>query len=305
MTDRATPPLEDTRLLLDKWILKKQVPFFHRSIKTMFEKLSTPTARTSLEKSLSASNRARTLSEPEVGDLVLAKCDLNFIENDSFMIPREYFLPPNLEEQFKATGPMISGNSEICARDVGFTPVLFLDVFLDISLLGEITEEDYDQSQTETKLWDFNSSRGFLMKDYVRVQGSPASNSILSNYVEFFSFSFKDNDIVAEIPSLFETRKEKFWFYSSKSSNIYRNPSDTTKERLLKMPVVGVCGTLLDTKTLVHARTDTIPFVKGNTHTTTLYKILFNSRVPLWVDSVVVSVREEDKLDLPIYLPVL
>jgi hypothetical protein len=298
---------KDTRLVLGEWISKKQIPFLHRTIKTMLEKLTTRSARLDLGNSLSISNHLKVLPEPEVGDLVSARCELNFASHDTFMVPKEYWLPVKLEEQFKATGQMIPGNSEICARDVGFTPILFLDVYLDISLLSELTHDDYEQSMMETKLWDFESSRGFVMKDYMRVRNKP--QHISKEYVEFFSFCFRDGDILAEMPNLFETRKEKFWFYGHDAPNMYKNPVDKTKERLIKMPSVGVTGLLLEKKTLLHSfineDTGNPNYVKGDRYKTTFYKILFNNRQPLWTDALVVKINEEDKLDLPIYLPVL
>ena len=107
---------------------------------------------------------------------------------------------------------------------------------------------------------------------------------------------------LAGIPGIVETRREKHWFLDNWNSNIYRSFRDLKGENYVKFPLVGIVGTLMETKVVTHSLTGGGEYIGGDEFQTTFYKILFRDRIPVWVDAPVW--RCPEPLSLPIYLPI-
>lgn len=241
---------------------------------------------------------------PSVGDLVVVKCDLQFV-SAGISFPNNYFLPGVLKDKFIMVD--IVNHERKLLEETKYIPTLTLNVFLDIDGMLELTAYDYEESMTDTKRWDMREHGGLRLIDYVSkrskvLDGNGFSMFLSDDSVDFHQIAFKDTDLITNIPGLVETRRQKHWFFNNWNNNIYRSGSNLTSETYVKFPLVGLVGTLLDFKVVTHSLTADGQYVGGKDFKTIFYKVLFNGRIPVWVDAPLWKCP--DSLDLPILLPI-
>jgi hypothetical protein len=242
---------------------------------------------------------------PTVGDLVVVKCDLQFA-SAGYTFPQSYFLPHVLKEHFVMVD-IIDHQRRRVDEETKYIPVLTLNVYLDIEGMLELTEEDYEESYADTKIWDKRERGGLRLRDYVCKRSSLFKASgdghlAFQENVEFYTIAWRENDVITGVPGIIEARKEKHWFFNSWNNNIYRGVNDLQKESYVKFPLVGLVGTLLDTRIVTHGLTADGRYVAGEDFKTIFYKVLFRDRIPVWVDQPVWKCPEP--LALPILLPI-
>lgn len=247
---------------------------------------------------------------PVVGDLVVVKCDLQFASTGN-TYPRMFVLPESLTDRFVAVDIM---NPKVrkASCECKYFPILCLNVFLEIDGMLDLTKDDYEENLSDTKIWDRKDLGGIRQKDYIRKRAWLASTfpedilrssgTYSQDYVEFHTLVWRENDLITGIPGIVETRREKHWFLDNWNSNIYRSFRDLKGENYVKFPLVGIVGTLMETKVVTHSLTGGGEYIGGDEFQTTFYKILFRDRIPVWVDAPVW--RCPEPLSLPIYLPI-
>lgn len=238
------------------------------------------------------------------GDLVVVKCELQFAANHN-SYPKLLMLPPELAKLFVMVefhDPLVEKVQLVQT----FFPLLSLNVFLELEGFQDLTEEDHDESIGDTKIWDRNDLGGFRQKDYVRkrswLNSNKSANTFETDYVQFHTMVWRSNDLLTCIPGVCETRREKHWFLDNWNTNVYKSFRELSGETMIKFPLVGIVGTLLEQRVITHSFTAGGEYIGGTTHRTTFYKILFRDRVPVWVDAPVWKCP--DPLSLPIYLPI-
>lgn len=247
---------------------------------------------------------------PEVGDLVVVKCDLQFASTGN-TYPKMFVLPEALTDRFVMVD-ILNPKVKKTTTDSKYFPILGLNVFLDIEGFLDLTQEDYEENLSDTKIWDRKDLGGIRQKDYIRKRAwleksfpesiLRSSGTYHKDYVEFHTMVWRENDLITGIPGIVETRREKHWFLDNWNSNIYRSFRDLRGENFVKFPLVGIVGTLLDTRVVTHSLTTGGEYIGGEEYQTTFYKILFRDRTPVWVDAPVWKCPEP--LSLPIYLPI-
>ena len=247
---------------------------------------------------------------PEVGDLVVVKCDLQFASIGNYY-PKIFMLPEGLADRFVSVD--VADHTKIKpATSSNYFPILNLNVFLDPESMLDLAESDYEDNMGDTKIWDRADLGGIRQRDYIRKRAwlqEHYSNSITfssgkfnTDYVELHTLVWREDDLITGIPGVMETRREKHWFLDNWNSNIYKSFKDIKKGSYVKFPLVGIVGTLLDTKTLTHSMTKDGNYINGTDFETTFYKVLFKNRIPVWVDAPVWKCPQT--LCLPIYLPI-
>lgn len=243
-------------------------------------------------------------TRPVPGDLIVVKCDLQFATSNS-VYPKTMLLPDALNNLFimvELTRPTIK---KLVPE---FFALLSLNVYKNIESFLDLTEEDHEHNISDTKIWDRSDHGGFRQRDYIRKRDWLANRSIhetgnfQTDCVEFHSMVWRENDLLTSIPGMMETRREKHWFLDNWNPAIYKSFKDITGETMLKFPLVGVVGTLLEVKVVTHGYAKHGEYMGGNTHQTIFYKVLFRDRTPVWVDAPIWKCP--DPLSVPIFLPI-
>lgn len=235
---------------------------------------------------------------PIIGDLVVVKCDLQFVGINGGYIGHTSNWRQSLPDgiNIKLINGYTSKNSNKGYFECGVTPRLDIRVYEEPEELLSLTSEDYDKSQNETKSWSTKSVGGYIMNDYVykfanRGQVTRETNDI----VKFFSLAFTNEEIITGIPGAHEIRKKKEWYADGDA--FFGFDDDAT----IKLPIIGVVATLLDSKLLRHNVTKRQEYIGGVGSETMFHRVLFRGRRPMWVDSMIW--RCPAAISLPIYLP--
>lgn len=271
-----------------------------------FKKESILTLDTGADGFLASSGGLKNpLAEPaEVGDLVVVKCDLQFVFKNNMLGNANILLPFALYDKFE-TVDVITHQKKMLSES-NYVPILNLNVYFDIEGMLELTEEDYESSLNDTKIWNMNEIGGFRERDYVSKRAKTGRmeppQCFRSEEVRFYNLVWREDDIITGIPGVVEVRKHKHWFIGNYNPGVYRSSKDIERESFVKLPLCGLIGTLVETKLVKHGLSKYGDYIEGDDHETMFYKILFKDRLPVWVDAPVWKCPEE--LSLPIYLPI-
>lgn len=236
---------------------------------------------------------------PIIGDLVVVKCDLQFVKlvggYMGYTSHWHHSLPKGINAKF-INGHM-GEKPFLDYLEYGISPRLDIRVYENPDDLLSLTSEDYDNSQNETKTWSTKSVGGYIMNDYVyKFANRGQLDGDVKDIVYFFSLAFGDDEIITSMPGVYEYRKKKEWYADG---DVFYDGLDA--ETNIKLPVIGIVATLLDSKLVRHSVTKRQEYIGGEGCETMFYKILFRGRRPIWVDSIIW--RCPEALSLPIYLP--
>ena len=270
-----------TEGIVNRWILRSRGSAWSIGEQYMSYILEESTSTSLLE-----SSEDVVRGFPIIGDLVVVKCDLQFTGAGDIKFINKFCgaLPNGIMEKLRYDYIGGDGRFEILK---GPYPYLTIRVWEEPEALLLLTTEDYERSQGETKTWNLNDNDGYRTIDCIL-----SHEHRKMTVVKFFSLIFRENEIITGIPDIYEIRREYEWYMGGLEIGLIRH---------IKLPIIGVVGTLLDSKVLRHDVTKRGEYIGGEGSETVFHKILFRGRRPMWVDSMIW--RCPSALSLPIYLP--
>lgn len=234
--------------------------------------------------------------EAQLGDLCLVPIEMFLAASHSSHIQP---IPSSLAVKFVHVD--LAGNTK---KGSGIHPILTLFCIQDIDTYLTLTGEDYEESLNQTKIFGRTTkanATGLWNYDYIVKYDD---FSIRPKTVDLFLVKWAPTDLLSVIPGVVEVRARKNWFYGDTTSqNMYKALTGNTGiKNEIELPVVGLVGTVLQTRNVIHDYDERGNIIVGDKCQSTFYQILLKDRVPVWVQGPVWKCPDE--LILPVYLPV-